>query len=306
MGRVEAMALLVAAVDTGSLSGGARRSGLSLSSVSRHLAALEERLGIRLLLRNTRSLALTEAGRVYYEKAKRLLAEIDEMEASLDEHAAAPVGRLQVGGPTLFGRVYLLPILARFAQRYPKLSLDVTLLDRPFNLIEEGFDLAVRIGEIEDSSLVTRKLGALRWVLAAAPSYLAERGEPRSVADLVHHDCLVYSQQPMGAEWRILQDGRPTQVRVPMRMRANTLDGVVAAAAEGAGLVHAPAWSVAPHVAAGRLRVVLREIELPPLPIRALLTHNRLLSGKVRLLLDYMTTNLAGIDFDALPSPADG
>jgi DNA-binding transcriptional LysR family regulator len=173
-------------------------------------------------------------------------------------------------------------------------------------MLEEGIDLAVRIGDLEDSSLVTRKVGSLRWVVSGAPAYLAQRGIPRTLADLSRHDCLLYTARPMGTEWQLRQNGKATPIRVPVRMRSNTLDGVVAAAVEGAGLVHAPAWSVASHVAAGRLQVVLREFELPPLAINAPVTHGRLLSGKVRLLLDFLASNLAGIDFDALPAAASG
>jgi DNA-binding transcriptional LysR family regulator len=302
MDRIDAMALFVSAIDAGSLSAAAREQGLSLSSVSRHLTALEERIGTRLMVRTTRMLVLTEAGRAYYEKSKRLLAEIDEMEAGLTTDAATPVGRLVVHGPTLFGRVYMLPLLAKFLVRYPKVSLDVTLLDRPSNLIEEGIDLAVRIGPVEDSSLITRKLGALRWVVTAAPGYLDARGVPRQLADLSSHDCLVYSQHSANSEWRLLDDsGRPTQVQVPVKMRSNTLDGVTAAALEGAGLVYAPVWSVAEHIAAGHLQVVLRDHELPPHDINAIFTHNRLLAGKVRALIDFFVEHLSGMDFDSVP-----
>jgi DNA-binding transcriptional LysR family regulator len=302
MDRIDAMALFVSAIDAGSLSAVAREQGLSLSSVSRHLTALEERIGTRLIVRTTRMLVLTEAGRAYYEKSKRLLAEIDEMEAGLTTDAATPVGRLVVHGPTLFGRVYMLPLLAKFLVRYPKVSLDVTLLDRPINLIEEGIDLAVRIGRVEESSLITRKLGTLRWVVTAAPGYLDARGVPRQLADLSRHDCLVYSQHSANSEWRLLDDsGQPTQVQVPVKMRSNTLDGVMAAALEGAGLVYAPVWSVAEHIAAGHLQVVLRDRELPPHDINAIFTHNRLLAGKVRALIDFFVEHLSGMDFDSVP-----
>ncbi|MGU7768679.1 LysR family transcriptional regulator [Burkholderia sp. MR1-5-21] len=295
------MALFVAAIDAGSLSAAARERGLSLSSVSRYLTMLEERIGTRLIIRSTRMLALTEAGRAYYEKAKRLLAEIDEMEASLTQASEAPIGKIHVCGPTLFGRVFMLPILAKFLVAYPKVTLDVMLLDRQVNLVEEGIDIAIRIGAMEDSSLIARKLGALRWVISASPAYLEERGIPKTIADLDKHDCLIYGQQSISSEWLMLTDGKPTHVHVPVRMRSNTLDGVVAAAVEGAGLVYAPAWTVADHVAAGRLQVVLRAFELPPRPINAVFTHNRLMAVKVRSLLDYFVDHLSRTDFDTVP-----
>ena len=304
MDRMGTMSLFVAAIDTGSLSGAARISGISLSSVSRHLSALEERVGTRLLIRTTRTLALTEAGQRYYDMSKRVLTEIDEMEAGLHTDAETPVGRLHVAGPTLFGRYFILPLLAKFAVMHPKIVLDVILLDRQLNLIEEGIDVAVRIGPMVDSSLIIRKLAALRWIVCAAPAYLEQRGTPHTLADLSAHDCLVYSENSIGAEWQLLDSDKPTQVQVPVRMRSNTLDGVVAAAVEGAGLVYAPAWSVMNFVKAGRLQVILSEHELPPRPINAVFTHNRLLSGKVRALVDYLALQFADSDFDS-PPPLD-
>jgi DNA-binding transcriptional LysR family regulator len=302
--RMDTMSLFVAAIDAGSLSGAARMSGISPSSVSRHLSALEEQVGTKLLIRTTRTLALTEAGQRYYDKSKRILTEIDEMEAGLCTDAKTPVGRLHVAGPTLFGRFFMLPLLAKFAVIHPKIVMDVMLLDRQLNLIEEGIDVAVRIGPMVDSSLIIRMLGALRQIICAAPVYLEQRGTPHTLDDLSGHDCLVYSQDSISSEWPLLDGDEPTQVQVPVRMRSNTLDGVVAAAVEGAGLVYAPAWSVMNFVKAGRLKVILSEHELPPRPINAVFTHNRLLSGKVRALVDYLAGQFADADFDS-PPPLD-
>ncbi|OCZ63091.1 LysR family transcriptional regulator [Achromobacter xylosoxidans] len=292
MNRSEGMALLVAAVDQGSLSGASRVSGVSLASVSRHISALEERLGTRLLVRSTRVLRLTEAGQRYYAEAKRLLAEMDELESSMRVDAAEPSGRLRVTAPTLYGRVHLQPLLAKFLVLHPKVTLDLHLLDRPVNLLEEGIDLAVLVGEQPSSSLVARRLGSIRWVLSAAPDYLARRGTPRGLRDLAQHDGLVYSHLATDDAWTLMQEGRPTVVRVPTRMRSNTVDGVVTAAAAGAGIVHAPAWAIADHVAAGRLLVLLPESETPPRPVFALMTHQRLMAGKVRSLLDFLAQHL--------------
>ncbi|VVE23623.1 LysR family transcriptional regulator [Pandoraea anhela] len=246
-------------------------------------------------------LALTEAGRAYYEKAKRLLSEIDELESGLNTHSEIPTGKLSVSGPILLGRVFMLPILAKFLAEHPKITLDVTLLDSQVNLIEEGIDIAVHVGELVDSSLVVRKLGALRWVFSASPAYLSTKGIPQSVDDLESHDCLVYGLQSLSSDWQMLVAGKPTRVQVPVRMRSNTLDGVVAGALEGAGIVYAPAWAVADHVEAGRLQVVLRDFEVPPRPIYAVLSHHRLMAMKVRALLDCFVENLAKIDFNSVP-----
>jgi DNA-binding transcriptional LysR family regulator len=298
MDRTETLALFVKAVETGSLSRAARASGVSLPSVSRHLTALEERIGTRLLIRTTRSLALTEAGRVYYEHAKQMLADLEAVEASLLADAGMPAGTVSVWAPTLFGRVFVLPLLARFLVDNPRVQLDVTLLDRAFNLVEEGIDLAIRIGPLKDSSLIVRRLGSLLWVVSAAPAYLKRRGVPTIPEDLRHHDCLVFTQP--GYEWRFRKDGRVINVQAPARMRANTLDAVVEAAVAGAGLVYAPAWQVREHVTAGRLQAVLRDYEVPSLPINALLSHRRLLSSKVRTLIEFLATQLNSRDFSSL------
>ena len=301
MDRIDAMALFVATIDAGSLSGAARRTGVSLSTVSRHLTALEERVGTRLVVRSTRALALTESGRNYYERAKGLLAEIDELETSLTTDAASPSGGLKVSGPTLFGRVFVLPMLADFIVRYPQISLDVLLVDRPVNLIEEGIDLAIRIYDLDDSSLIVRRLGNLRWVISGSPGYLEANGTPEAPSDLSDHDCMLFYEESKSPRWPILVDGKPGQAEINVRATSNTLDGVIAGALAGAGLVFAPAWSVADHVAEGRLKVVMRNHELPSRPINAVFTHNRLMSGKVRALLDCLAEGIAQHELDTLP-----
>lgn len=297
------MALFALAVEEGSLSGAARRSGLSLSSVSRHLTALEERLHVRLLVRSTRALVLTDVGRVYYEQVKRLLTEIDDMEIALTATASSPAGPLRVAGPTLFGRAYMLPLLAKFAVRYPAISLDVLLLDREISMMDEGIDVAVRISPMPmpDSNLVARKLGQLGWIVCAAPAYLEARGEPGLPSDLSGHACLVYAGGNVPPEWVFNVDDKPCAVRVEAAMRSNTIDGVIAAALEGAGLVSAPAWAVAQHLREGRLQRILKPYEAAPRPIHAVFTHSRLLSAKTRVLVDFFAQHLSGIDFDSMP-----
>jgi DNA-binding transcriptional LysR family regulator len=169
-----------------------------------------------------------------------------------------------------------------------KVTMDITLVDRDVNIVEEGIDLAVRMGQLDDSSLIVRRLGSLLWVVAAAPDYLKKRGQPKTPDDLAQHDCLVFTQRLSGAEWRFFKDGKVLEQRVPVKMRSNTLDGVVVAAVNGVGLVRALAWQVREYVAAGQLKVILRDYEAPPFPIQAVLTHNRLLSSKVRALLNFL------------------
>ncbi|MEP4380632.1 MAG: LysR family transcriptional regulator [Alphaproteobacteria bacterium] len=296
------MALFVATVDAGSLSGASRDIGLSLSTVSRHLTSLEERVGMKLLVRTTRALALTEAGQKYHERAKQLLSEIDDLELSLTEQTASPSGQLTISGPTLFGRVYLLPILSDFMIRYPDITLDMVLLDRAVNLVEEGIDLAVRIYDLDDSSLIVRRLGNLRWVFSAAPEYLKAMGTPEKPENLEDHDCLLFYEESRTPRWPVLVNGKPGHIKIPVKASSNTLDGVIAAAVAGAGVTFTPAWAVADHVGHGRLKVVLSEYELPPRPINAVFTHSRLLSGKVRALLDCLVEEISTHELDTLPA----
>jgi DNA-binding transcriptional LysR family regulator len=205
---------------------------------------------------------------------------------------------VSVWAPTLFGRVFVLPLLARFLADNPRVQLDITLLDRDFNLVEEGIDLAIRIGPLPDSRLIVRRLGSLLWVVSAAPAYLEGRSITRVPEDLRQHDCLVFMQP--GYEWRFCKDGRSASLQVPARMRANNLDAVVEAAVAGAGVVYAPAWRVQEHVTAGQLQPVLRAYEVPPLPISALLSHTRLLSNKVRVLTEFLAMQLNSRDFSSL------
>lgn len=291
--RFDAIALFVATVDAGSLSGAARKTGMSISTISRQITALEERLETRLLLRSTRKLVLTEAGSQYYSSTRELLNELDQIELNLIEQGHEPMGRVHLSAPTLLGRVHILPLLSEFLITYPKIAIDVTLLDRPVNLIDEGIDIAIRVGELEDSSLLTRKLGEIRWVLCASPEYLNKKEIPLKPLDLLQHDCLVYSQYTAVNEWKFRDRNNIVKINVPARMRSNTLDGVVNAALKGAGIVLTPEWYVAEYIQQRQLKILLPEYEMSARPIHALFTHNKLLANKVRVLLDFLMKRLS-------------
>lgn len=297
MDRFEAMAVFIKVAEAGSLSAAARALGLSLTSVSRQLAALEERLGTRLVLRTTRRLALTEAGRLYHEQARRILGEVEEAEQALTAHQAEPTGRLHVAAPTLIGRLKLAPLLPDFLARHPGLAIDLTLTDRPVDLVEDGVDLVLRIGRQPDSSLIVRRLGGIRMRVCAAPAYLARRGEPASPEDLAGHDCVVFAMAPGPVSWPFQTAVGRVTVPVAARLRANDLDAAVAAALAGAGLVRAPSWQVADLVAAGRLTAVLTGYERPSAPVQALFLPSRLLSPKIRLFADFLAGRWIGRDF---------
>jgi DNA-binding transcriptional LysR family regulator len=288
MDRVAAMTTFVKVVEAGSLSAAARSLDLSLPSVSRQLDGLEEHLGTRLLVRTTRHLTLTEGGRSYYDNAKRILAAIEEAETTLSAQHATPSGHLIVSATVLFGSLHLAPLLPEFLERYPKLSVDLLLFDRIVNLVEEGIDVAVRPGSLEDSSLIARKLGAFRRVVCAAPSYLQRRGEPTRPQDLENHDCVMFTLLDSGREWHFRTEAGDINVPVNGRLRTNNHGTTVTAALGGAGLVLAPSWMVRDHILAGRLIPVLQGFEPPEIEVHALFPHLRLIPAKVRAFTDFV------------------
>jgi DNA-binding transcriptional LysR family regulator len=303
MDKLSAMATIVRAVDAGSLSGAARSLPSSLTSVSRQISALERQFGTRLLLRTTRRLALTDEGRILYERAKAILGEVKEIEAALSHNRHQPSGRIRVASPSLMGRLVIAPLLAEFLRRYPALSVDLLLVDRAVDLVEEDIHLAIRIGRLRDSQLVARKLADLRMIVCAAPAYLARRGVPEAPADLAHHDCLVFSDTPGSAEWRFADDSKAgRKIRISGRLWMNSLDALAAAAKEGAGIVRVPSWQAEADLAAGRLVRLLAEYEPAPVPLHLMFQPSRPASPKIRAFVDYLVERWRGIDpFGAQP-----
>jgi DNA-binding transcriptional LysR family regulator len=290
MDRFAAMATFVKVVELGSLSAAARSLNLGLTSVARQVSMLEARLGVRLLVRTTRRLALTEEGKTYYDHAKRMLYEVEEAELVLARRSAEPTGRLVVAAPVVFGRMVIAPLIPKFLAAYPRVSVDLTLADRDFNLVDEGLDIAVRaaIGTLGDSSLIARKLGTVRRVVCGTPDYLARRGIPSSPADLKAHECLFYTLLDANEHWVFRTQEGEQAVPISGRFRSNNADTVLLAALSGTGLVLAPWLLVRDHILSGELQVVLEEFEAPPLSLYLLLPHARLLSPKVRIFADML------------------
>ncbi|WP_229186901.1 LysR family transcriptional regulator [Bradyrhizobium oropedii] len=291
------MAAFVRAVETGSLSAAARSLPSSLTSVSRQISALEEHFGTRLLLRTTRQLALTDDGRILYERAKSVLGEVREIEAALARDPQRPSGRIRLSSPSLIGRLVIAPLLVEFLRRYPALSVDLLLIDRPVDMIEEDIHLAIRIGRLRDSQLVARRLTDLQMIVCAAPDYLARRGEPRTPGDLAGHDCLVFSDSPGTADWRFA-DGTKTgrKFRISGRLWMNSLEALLAAARDGAGIVRVPSWQVQSDLASGRLQRLLIAHEPAPAPLHLMLQPARLASPKIRAFVDYLVEQWGKID----------
>ena len=292
MDQLNAMRTFVKIADTGSLTAAARALGVSVAAVTRGLAALEKRLAVRLVNRTTRKTGLTEPGVHYYEHCRRVLAEIDTAEAALSAQRTLPTGTLNLSAPVLFGRLHVAPLLPDFLSRHDGVAVNLVLVDRLVNLVDEGFDLAIRIGQLADSSLLATRLGFTRRVLCASPDYLRRHGRPRLPADLRRHHGIRFTVLNPGHEWAFRAGGRTETVRVPCRLSCNNADAVIAAAVRGQGITTVLSYQIERQLAAGELEIVLREFEPPPIPIHAVHPHGRLLSAKTRAFIEFLVERL--------------
>ena len=288
MDRMTGLSVFAKVVEGSSFAAAARHFGLSPAMVSKHILALEERLGARLLNRTTRRVSPTEIGRVFYERATRILADIDDAEQEAGALQATPRGLLRVSGPLSFGTRQLGPAIADFLAACPAVEIDVTLSDRVADLVEEGFDLAIRIGRLADSSLIARRIAPCLVVACAAPAYLKKQGAPRVPADLAAHNCLGYSYAALRNEWRFTGPDGVQSVRVAGRLNANNGDILRHAALGGEGIVLQPSFLVADDLAAGRLVPILPGYAPDELAIHAVYPHSRHLSVKVRSFVDFL------------------
>ena len=289
MDRFAAMTAFAKVVEAGSFAGAAARLDVSVSAVSRHVAELEGHLATRLLHRTTRRLSLTEAGREFYERCVQLLGDLEEAEQAAHAGGVAPRGTLRLSVAITFGSRHLAPVLASFMARYPDLRLDVELSDRAVDLVEEGFDLAVRIGLIGSQQLVGRKIAETRLVCCAAPEYLARHAPPRVPEDLATHVCLAYAYLPSRNTWHFRgPDGREHAVRIGGPLHANNGRFLEAMAIAGAGVIYEPDFIVGPDLRAGRLVRVLAGWELAPSPVFVVYPSRRHLSAKVRVFVDHV------------------
>jgi len=289
MDRVDAMQAFVAVADLQGFAPAARKLGLSPSNVTRMVAALEERLGARLLQRTTRQVALTDAGARYLERARRIIADVEEAESSAEGERTRPGGRLVVSAPIGFGRLHVSPVMSAYLKRYPEVSADLRLSDRVINLVEDGVDLAVRIGHLPDSTLVARHVGAMRRIVVAAPEYLDRRGEPKTPAAIAAHDTVQFGAMTAGPDWRFVEDGREIRVATNPRFATNSADAAIQYAEAGGGLTRVLAYQAAESLKAQRLKIVLAPFEQPAMPIHIVYPTTRLLSAKVRTFVDLVT-----------------
>ena len=274
-----------------SLSAAARTLAMSLPVVSRGLAELERGLGVRLFTRTTRSLALTDEGETYRQHCLRILADIDNAESALAQIRATPKGRVTVSAPLLFGRLRVAPLLPAFLAHYPDVSVDLLLVDRVVNLIDEGIDVAVRIAPLADSTLIARRLGQVRRVVCASPAYLKHYGTPRKPADLRAHNCLLNVGSNAG-DWRFQAGAKEARLRVSGNFVSNSSDALIEVACQGVGLVRVLSYQVEAMLAAKQLVEVLGKFAVTATPINAVMSPGRMTLPKVRGLVDYLAQSL--------------
>ena len=279
MDKLRAMQVFVQIVEAGSLTGAAAVLGMSGPAVVRSLAALERAIGVRLLQRTTRRSSLSDEGREYYERCKRVLAAVDEADTSMSARRSEPHGRLRITAPATYGRMHVAPIVNAFIAKYPEVEVELLLLDRVVDLVEEGLDAAVRIGELPDSTLVARALGETRRVVCAAPAYLRRAGIPKTPADLQAHRCIVFSGLAAANEWAF--GAKRQRVAVRPVLRTNQVDAALDACIRGLGCGQFLSY----QVEAALLKRLLKEYEPPPLPIHIVYPHARP-SSNVRVFIE--------------------
>lgn len=304
--RLTSMAVFVRAADLGSFAAASAALGLSPQMVAKHVVALESRLGTRLLLRTTRKQSLTEAGALYLERCRSILAETEAAERLAQDLRGSPRGTLRVNAPVTFGTHRLTPFVTRFLRSYPEVEAQLTLTDRLVDPIEDGFETIIRLGPIADSRLIARPLAPYRLIPCASPAYLLAHGTPRRPEDLAAHECLgfAYWSSGLGRTWVFQRGTQVVSVPVSGRLRINDAKGLVAAALDGFGITLGPDLAVADHVAAGRLVRLLPEYEGPVRPMHLLYANDRRMSLKLRLFIDALLTEFgAGVRPATLPLP---
>jgi DNA-binding transcriptional LysR family regulator len=289
MDRIDAMQAFIAVADLRGFAPAARKLGLSPSGLTRLIAALEERLGARLLQRTTRSVTLTDVGARYLERVRRILSDVEEAEGSAQDQRTRPSGRLVVSAPLGFGRLHVSPVMSAYLTRYPEVSGELRLSDRMINLVEDGVDLAVRIGHLADSSLVARHVGEMRRLLVASPDYLEQHGEPQTPAAIASHQTIQFGATSAAPDWRFVEDDREIRVTHTPRFITNSADAAIQYAEQGGGLTSVLAYQAAEAIKSGRLQIVLAKFEPPVLPIHLVYPTSRLLSAKVRAFIDLVT-----------------
>ena len=288
MDTIDGMRVFTQVVALGSFSAAARKLGISKALASKYVGELEKRLGARLLNRTTRKLSPTEVGRAYDPRCRSILGELDELVEAVKDQHGEPRGLLRVAGLRAFGEDLLVDAVAAFAERYPEIMVDITLDERPVDIVAEGFDVAIRVRELEDSAMIARRLAAYPYFICASPAYLDRAGTPSTPRDLAHHDCVVLTPISPTSQWTFRIDGQKTLVAVAARARVNTARAAATLVRRGLGIGRCLYSTVNEDIKAGRLVRLLRAYEAYDRNVYAVYPHSRHLSGKVRLFVDFL------------------
>lgn len=292
MDRLESISTFVAVVEAGSLSAASRALRMPLATVSRKVGELETHLRVKLLERSTRRVVPTEAGQLFFQTCKRLIEELEEAERIASGEYSAPRGRLVISAPLVFGRLHLTPVVIEFLKAYPDVDVELRLADRIVDMVEEHVDAALRISRLADSGMMAIRLGEVRHSVCAAPSYLKERGMPRTLDDLSFHECITHASMALADEWQFQTSAGLKRVPVRSRMIATTAESALAGAVAGTGIARLLCYQIAEAVGAGQLVVLLRDHEPPSIPVHLVYPTARLTPQKLRAFLDFAPTRL--------------
>jgi DNA-binding transcriptional LysR family regulator len=303
MDQLQTMKVFVAVSEEQGFAPAARRLGMSPPAVTRAVAALEKRLGVKLLNRTTRYVRATEAGLRYLEDVRRILGEIEVADEAATGINAEPRGHLAITAPVLFGRMHVMPVIVDYLRRYPETTVSAVFLDRVVNLLEEGLDVGVRIGELPDSSMRALRVGSVRMVIVASPGYLEQCGRPGVPGDLLRHSIIASSAGSNFINWRFESATGNQSLRIKPRLTVTNNDAAIEAAREGFGITRLLSYQVAPHIADGELQSILEDYEPAPLPIHIVHREDRYASSRVRSLIDLIAERLGA---DKFLNPAPG
>jgi len=292
MDRFSEMQIFVAVAESEGFAAGARKLKISPPAATRAVADLEHRLGIKLLNRTTRYVRVTDAGQRYLDDCKRILAQVTEADEAAIGINAAPRGHLVITAPVLFGRMYVMPCVVEYLQKYPDTEISALFVDRVVNMLDEGVDVALRVGELSDSSFKAIKVGTVRRVVCASPAYIEKYGLPQHPNDLSEHQIVVASSLSPNVEWRFLENKQSKIVRVKPRLTVTSNDAAIEAAVEGLGITRLISYQIAPELQNGQLKIILSEYEYPALPIHILHREGRNSSAKVRAFIDLVAEKL--------------
>lgn len=296
MDQLGAIRAFVLVVQTGSFSAAAREQGTTQATISKKVAALEARMGVKLLSRTSRELSLTEVGKDYFHRCVSILGELDEAESNARSQMGRPTGHLRVSAPVVFGRQFIAPVLTEFLKSYPELKIDLHLSDKHVDLITERIDIAIRAKQLEDSTLVARHLFNNPMVLVAAPSYLEANQKPTTPDQLTSHNCILYSMQKSINVWHFSQGEQSLAIPVSGSCRCDNGDVILQLAIDGAGIAQLPVWMVSEYIDSDKLVVVLSDFDVKPLPFNAVYPQNRYVPLKVRSFIEFIKTKIESSD----------